>query len=73
MINLEILWKNISKRKIYWVLKLSNLDCNENVPVKFSFATNVNFVVGVGQTTYRQGKRKIKNNCVDLHLNLNSL
>ena len=57
---------------MYYVLKLSNLDCKENVPVKFSFATNVNFVVRSGRTMYRQGKRKIKNHCVNIHANLNS-
>jgi len=54
-------------------LKTENLDCKENAPIKFSVATNVNFIVRSGQIIYRQDKRKIKNNCVNIRLNFNSL
>jgi hypothetical protein len=41
--------------------------------MKFSFVTNVKFIVRGEQNINRQGKRKIKKNCIKIYLILNSL
>lgn len=71
--NWERWWKNISKRKTYCVLKPSDWDSKRIYAMKFSFVTNVKFLLRCEQNINRQGKRKIKKNCINIDLILNSL